>query len=116
MSFYDESWTQWNESEGGISEGANTLVKKGYRFYTVNLGDGVKIDVYVLHMNTAETDAQITVQDNQLTQLAEAVKANTNGRPKLIIGDTNCRYNRHRNCETTHKFSNPYSFLHYVII
>lgn len=96
MSFYDESWTQWNESLGGIQEGANTLVKKGYRFYTVNLGDGVKIDVYVLHMNTAETDAQITVQDNQLTQLAEAVKANTNGRPKLIIGDTNCRYTRNK--------------------
>ena len=96
MSFYDESWTKWKESEGGIQEGANTLVKKGYRFYTVNLGDGVKIDVYVLHMNTAETDAQITVQDNQLTQLAEAVKANTNGRPKLIIGDTNCRYTRNK--------------------
>lgn len=96
MSFYDESWTKWKESEGGIQEGANTLVKKGYRFYTVNLGDGVKIDVYVLHMNTAETDAQIVVQDNQLTQLADAVKANTNGRPKLIIGDTNCRYTRNK--------------------
>ena len=96
MSFYDESWTQWNESLGGIREGANTLVKKGYRFYTVNLGDGVKIDVYVLHMNTAETDAQIVVQDNQLTQLADAVKANTNGHPKLIIGDTNCRYTRNK--------------------
>lgn len=96
MSFYDESWTQWNESLGGIREGANTLVKKGYRFYTVNLGDGVKIDVYVLHMNTAENAEQIKVQDNQLTQLADAVKANTNGRPKLIIGDTNCRYTRNR--------------------
>ncbi|MDY3271187.1 MAG: hypothetical protein SOX54_02470 [Prevotella sp.] len=96
MSFYDESWTQWNESLGGIREGANTLVKKGYRFYTVNLGDGVKIDVYVLHMNTAENKEQFTVQDNQLTQLAEAVAANTNGRPKLIIGDTNCRYTRNK--------------------
>ena len=96
MSFYDESWTQWNESLGGIREGANTLVKKGYRFYTVNLGDGVKIDVYVLHMNTAENAEQIAVQDRQLTQLADAVKANTNGHPKLIIGDTNCRYTRNK--------------------
>lgn len=96
MSFDDESWTQWKESLGGISEGANTLVKKGYRFYTVNLGDGVKIDVYVLHMNTAENAEQIAVQDRQLTQLAEAVKANTNGRPILIIGDTNCRYTRNK--------------------
>lgn len=96
MSFYDESWTQWNESLGGLDAGANTLVKKGYRFYTVNLGEGVKIDVYVLHMNTAENDEQIAVQDRQLTQLAEAIKANTDGRPKLIIGDTNCRYTRNK--------------------
>ncbi|MGM9709419.1 MAG: hypothetical protein ACI3ZB_07455, partial [Prevotella sp.] len=96
MSFYDESCTQWNESLGGLDAGANTLVKKGYRFYTVNLGEGVKIDVYVLHMNTAENDEQIAVQDRQLTQLAEAIKANTDGRPKLIIGDTNCRYTRNK--------------------
>ena len=96
MSFYDESWTQWNESLGGLDAGANTLVKKGYRFYTVNIGEGVKIDVYVLHMNTAEGADQIAVQDRQLTQLAEAIKANTDGRPKLIMGDTNCRYTRNK--------------------
>lgn len=96
MSFYDESWTQWNEALGGLDAGANTLVKKGYRFYTVNIGEGVKIDVYVLHMNTAENADQIAVQDRQLTQLAEAIKANTDGRPKLIIGDTNCRYTRNK--------------------
>lgn len=96
MSFYDESCTQWNESLGGLDAGANTLVKKGYRFYTVNLGEGVKIDVYILHMNTAEGAEQIAVQDGQLTQLAEAIKANTDGRPKLIIGDTNCRYTRNK--------------------
>lgn len=96
MSFYDESWTQWNESLGGLDAGANTLVKKGYRFYTVNLGEGVKIDVYILHMNTAENAEQIAVQDGQLTQLAKAIKANTDGRPKLIIGDTNCRYTRNK--------------------
>ena len=111
MSFYDESWTQWNESLGGIQEGANTLVKKGYRFYTVNLGDGVKIDVYVLHMNTAETPEQITVQDKQLTQLAEAVKANTNGHPKLIIGDTNCRYTRNK---VTENLITPLSELYNI--
>lgn len=96
MSFYDESWTQWNKSLGGLEAGANTLVKKGFRFYTVNLGEGVKIDVYILHMNTAENADQIAVQDGQLTQLADAIKANTDGRPKLIIGDTNCRYTRNR--------------------
>lgn len=96
MSYSNETWVQWGQSLGGLSNGANENVDKGYRFYTVNLGDNVKIDVYILHMNTAENDAQITVQDNQLTQLANAILANGDGRPKLIIGDTNCRYTRNK--------------------
>lgn len=96
MSFTNESWTKWNESLGGLNDGANTLIDKGFRFYTVNLGDNVKVDVYVLHMNTAEGDDQIAVQDKQLTQLAEAIKGNSDGRPKLILGDTNCRYTRNK--------------------
>ena len=96
MSYSNETWVQWEESLGGLSNGANENVDKGYRFYTVNLGDNVKIDVYILHMNTAEDENQITVQDNQLTQLANAILANGDGRPKLIIGDTNCRYTRNK--------------------
>ena len=96
MSYSNETWVQWEESLGGLSDGANENVDKGYRFYTVNLGDNVKIDVYILHMNTAEDENQITVQDNQLTQLANAILANGDGRPKLIIGDTNCRYTRNK--------------------
>lgn len=95
-SFSNESYVKWNESLGGLLEGANENIEKGFRFYTVNLGDNVKIDVYILHMNTAEDENQITVQDNQLTQLANAILANGDGRPKLIIGDTNCRYTRNR--------------------
>ena len=95
-SFSNESYVKWNESLGGLLEGANENIEKGFRFYTVDLGDKVKIDVYILHMNTADTDAQIAVQDNQLTQLANAILANGDGRPKLIIGDTNCRYTRNK--------------------
>ena len=95
-SFSNESYVKWNESLGDLTHGANENIEKGFRFYTVNLGDNVKIDVYILHMNTAEDENQITVQDNQLTQLANAILANGDGRPKLIIGDTNCRYTRNR--------------------
>lgn len=95
-SFSNESYVKWNESLGDLTHGANENIEKGFRFYTVNLGDNVKIDVYILHMNTADTDAQIAVQDNQLTQLANAILANGDGRPKLIIGDTNCRYTRNK--------------------
>lgn len=95
-SFSNESYVKWNESLGDLTHGANENIEKGFRFYTVNLGGNVKIDVYILHMNTAEGQDQIDVQDRQLTQLANAILANGDGRPKLIIGDTNCRYTRNK--------------------
>ena len=98
-SFSNESYVKWNESLGDLTHGANENIEKGFRFYTVNLGDNVKIDVYILHMNTAENAEQIAVQDRQLTQLANAILANGDGRPKLIIGDTNCRYTRNKVAE-----------------
>lgn len=95
-SFSNESYVKWNESLGDLTHGANENIEKGFRFYTVDLGGNVKIDVYILHMNTAEGPDQIALQDRQLTQLANAILANGDGRPKLIIGDTNCRYTRNR--------------------
>ena len=95
-SFSNESYVKWNESLGDLTHGANENIEKGFRFYTVNLGGNVKIDVYILHMNTAEGPDQIALQDRQLTQLANAILANGDGRPKLIIGDTNCRYTRNK--------------------
>ncbi|MDD5812813.1 MAG: hypothetical protein PUD32_01090 [Bacteroidales bacterium] len=98
-SFSNESYVKWNESLGDLTHGANENIEKGFRFYTVNLDVNVKIDVYILHMNTAEDADQIAVQDRQLTQLANAILANGDGRPKLIIGDTNCRYTRNKVAE-----------------
>lgn len=94
--FSNESYVKWNDNLGGLTSGANENISKGFRFYTIDLGDYVKIDVYILHMNTAENADQIAVQDKQLTQLANAILANGDGRPKLIIGDTNCRYTRNK--------------------
>ncbi|MGM9714337.1 MAG: hypothetical protein ACI3Y5_09545 [Prevotella sp.] len=94
--FSNESYVKWNDNLGDLFNGANENISKGFRFYTIDLGDYVKIDVYILHMNTAEDADQIAVQDKQLTQLANAILANGDGRPKLIIGDTNCRYTRNK--------------------
>lgn len=89
-----ERWVAWEHTHGKFADGFDENVKKGYRYYSVTLPGGSQIDVYVLHMD-AETGAEDnSARETQIVQLADEIISNKNGRPKLVIGDTNCRYTR----------------------
>ena len=90
----NESWTAWNTHYGYTDNGADGLIEKGYRYYLVTLADGTEIDVYILHMDAEDSDGDNSARASQLTQLANAIKATDNGRPIIVMGDTNCRYTR----------------------
>lgn len=100
-----ETYIQYNDAEGGLYNGANTCIKKGFRHYvvTVDATNNVVIDVYITHMNTysgsgnTESNAYVKAVLSQLRQLRDYVleKAKTNKRPAIIMGDTNMRYTRH---------------------
>lgn len=92
----NEAWTAWNEHYGYTSDGADGLINKGYRYYTVTLADGVELDVYILHMDAETSSGDIAAREAQLTQLANVILASNNGRPIIVMGDTNCRYTRDR--------------------
>lgn len=100
-----EQFIQYTSAYGGLTGGANTCIKKGFRYYLVSLADGTQVDVYITHMNTYDDDpSYLVAQHAQLTQLAEyiksqyaqAVKNGTEVRPIIIMGDTNMRYTRHK--------------------
>lgn len=100
-----ETMVAYNDAKGGLTEGANELIAKGFRHYEVTVAEGVTVDVYITHMNTYEGDGN-TEEDNewvkaqlsQLRQLRDYVvaKAKENKRPAIIMGDTNMRYTRHQ--------------------
>lgn len=90
----NEAFVQWNDYYGYDDSGADGLIKKGYRYYLVTLADGTQFDLYTMHMDANDSQGDCTARANQLIQLANAIKASKNGRPILIIGDTNCRYTR----------------------
>lgn len=93
-----ESWTQFSSSYGGITSGANTCIKKGFRHYVVTLADGVAVDVIITHMNTYSSSgsSHINAQHAQLKQIAQYINSiSANNRPIILMGDTNCRYTRH---------------------
>lgn len=89
-----ESWTQWNQHYGYTEDGADGLIKKGYRYYLITLADGTEFDLYTHHMD-AETSAEdLAARESQLNQLVAAIKATDNKRPIIVCGDWNCRYTR----------------------
>lgn len=99
-----ETIVEFNESHGGLTDGANELIAKGFRHYVVTVANGVEVDVYITHMNTfgdggnTEDDPHVHAQLSQLRQLRDYVvaKAKENKRPAIIMGDTNMRYTRHQ--------------------
>lgn len=99
VNFVEKAIVQFNSSHGGLTGGANTCIKKGFRHYEVTVADGVVVDVLITHMNTYsdKSDDYINAQHSQLTQIAQYINnlVATNNRPVIFMGDTNCRYTRH---------------------
>lgn len=85
---------EWGNYNGTIDQGADGLINKGFRVYTVTFATGVAVDVYVLHMDASDGAQDIAARETQLTKLATYIKNNHNNRPVIIMGDTNCRYTR----------------------
>lgn len=105
LSATGETMVQYTAEIGGLTGGANTLIKKGFRHYVVTVADGAEVDVYITHMNTysgsgntEETNAYVKAQLSQLRQLRDYVLAQLkqNKRPAIVMGDTNMRYTRHK--------------------
>ena len=71
----------------------NQYVKKGYRHYDVTF-DGQLIDVYITHMDAGDNSDAITSRGKQWKQLTEAINSSSSTRPKIVMGDTNCRWTR----------------------
>jgi exonuclease III len=92
--FGDEQKIEFTNAYGGLLDGANTCVKKGFRYYLVTMKDGVEIDVYITHMNSGNKDGHINARALQFQQLANYINDHRSGRPIVIMGDFNARYTR----------------------
>lgn len=96
-SFRDEYIDEFDEEYGGIFDGANTSVDKGFRRYIVKIDDLVEVDVIITHMNTYSSSGtgHINCQHAQLKEIATWIANNCGSRPVIFMGDTNLRYTRH---------------------
>lgn len=98
-----KEWIVYVDAYGGLTGGANTCIKKGFRRYEVTLAGGAVVDVYITHMNTysgdgnTESNKYVKAVLGQLRQLRDYVlaKMSETKRPAIVMGDTNMRYTRH---------------------
>lgn len=94
FSFAEETCTPWNKTYGYTTNGSDELIKKGYRYYVVDLGGGAFVDFYILHMD-AETDPKDNeARASQWEQLRDDILSKSTNRPVIMMGDTNSRYTR----------------------
>ena len=92
----NEAFYGWNQKYGKFTNGADELIDKGFRYYQVTIHDTLSIDLYIVHMD-AEVDAQdLAARWSQWSQLASMIISSNNGRPIIVMGDTNSRYTRDR--------------------
>lgn len=92
--FGSELWTAWRDNYGKFDNGSDELITKGYRRYTVSLGNGMLVDFYTLHMDAGDTENDIAARASQWQQLRDAILSADNGHPVVVMGDTNSRYTR----------------------
>lgn len=92
--FSNETRKKWNDHYGFTDHGADGLIDKGFRYYTITIAPDVEFDFYCLHMDAEDDPKDIQARESQLTQLVNYIKENDHGRHILILGDTNCRYTR----------------------
>ena len=93
-SWSNETFVEFTKKHGGLFEGANTCIKKGFRYYLVTMKDGVQFDVYITHMNSGSDTGHINARASQFQQLANYIIDQPMTRPIIIMGDFNARYTR----------------------
>lgn len=83
----------WNDAYGIFDCGSDELTPKGILYCTVEIEDGVFVDVYTLHADAWEDDNSMTAKANQFDQLIEIVETlSGNDRAVLLTGDFNTNY------------------------
>jgi hypothetical protein len=93
LPFTGETRVPWPGCFGGIdpSDGgaADCLAMKGFAVVTVELAEGVDVDVYTLHAEAGGTDEDQRLQADDFEQLADFVADHSDGRAVILAGDTN---------------------------
>jgi endonuclease/exonuclease/phosphatase family metal-dependent hydrolase len=84
--------TSWADCNGTFDSGSDCLTPKGFTRARLELGRGIVLDVYDVHMDAGLGDADRKVRAKNFAQLAQSIRDKSHDVAVLVAGDFNERY------------------------
>ena len=82
----------WDTACGILDRGSDELTPKGFMVSTLQVADGVYIDVYNLHADANEDEGSLQAKVEQFEQLKAFIDKYSGDRAVIIAGDFNSNY------------------------
>jgi endonuclease/exonuclease/phosphatase family metal-dependent hydrolase len=79
----------WRACHGRFSNGGDCLTKKGFTVAEHRLAEGVRIDVYNVHMDAGGSAGDRAARARQVDQLLAALETRSADQAVIVAGDTN---------------------------
>ena len=89
VAFTDLARTKWTKCNGTFDQKSDCLTSKGFVRFVIDLGGGKTVDVYDAHFDAGRSTGDATARDAQVTQIADAIAAQSAGKALIVAGDTN---------------------------
>lgn len=90
---YNEGRDAWKSAYGVFDCGSDELTPKGIQYCTVEIADGVFVDVYNLHADAWEDDDSMNAKADQFDQLINLIEEHSKtDRAVILAGDFNTNY------------------------
>ena len=86
---YNTKRTPWELTYGVINEGADELTPKGILYSVIDLGDGLHVDLYVIHADAFDGEGSRAARNDNFRQLAALIASKGSARPVIVTGDFN---------------------------
>lgn len=87
LKFKRVSWNKCN--------GTDCLTPKGFSLARINLAKDIIVDVYNVHATSGNSAPAAKARQRNLLQLADYICTHSVGRPLIVMGDFNARYQYH---------------------
>lgn len=90
---YNVGRIAWNSAYGVYDCGSDELTPKGILYCTVEIADGVFVDVYNIHADAWEDEKSMQAKSEQFDQLIELIEEHSGtDRAVILTGDFNVNY------------------------
>lgn len=90
---YNVGRVEWNSAYGVYDCGSDELTPKGILYCTVEIADGVFVDVYNIHADAWEDEKSMQAKSEQFDQLIDLIEEHSGtDRAVILTGDFNTNY------------------------